>query len=53
MCAASDLSRILQVHITHIKRFTTLTLHVFLKLLIGIAFIHIRFSHWWNLYRNN
>jgi len=46
MWVASDPSEILQVRITHIKWFTTLTLHVFLKLLVGIAFINTKFFRW-------
>jgi len=44
MCAASDPSGTLQLRIAHVKWFTTLTLHVFLKLLVGISLIHTRFS---------
>ena len=43
MWVASDLSGILQVRITDFKWFSTLTLHVFLKLLVGIAFTHTKF----------
>jgi len=43
MWVASDPSGILQVRITHIKWFTTLTLHVFLMLLVSLAFIHTKF----------
>jgi len=42
MWVASDASGILQVRIAHIKYFTILTLHVLLKLLAGIAFMHTK-----------
>jgi len=36
MWVGSDPSGILQVYITHMKEFTTLTLHVFLKISMTI-----------------
>jgi len=43
MWVATNLSGNLQVRTTHVKWFTTFMLHAFLKLLIGIAFIHTKF----------
>jgi len=43
MWVVSDPSGTLQVRMTHIKWFTILTPHVYLKLLVAIPFTHAKF----------